>query len=405
MSSKPPKVPRPLQSYFDDYFGGTLAPYLIDTVEFIIFLFTFLGFPVHRHKVFYGQIVILLGIEVSLFESLHFSVSALRKSNLIFEMSFILELDCLPPQAQIKKLIGKLLFAVCHLANGFFQFMSPLLYPLFWYSNEHPLSTQHITFKSIRSQQDKFYPALRRSIRTLIKLIPELPSQVADIRSFSDLPLLITTDADFCPTLGGGHVGAIFHTDENLQDCETLSKFICCKSLPEGTSQIAFLELVAVLFSLQFWKEKLRNRNILVHTDNIVVFYAISRGRSRNSTICKVAHEILLLSHKMLSPILAQWLPSKANPADLLTRRSIDFKSMTEISTRLKEEHNLNVKEFHWDDDVNVKVDPEWFSSEDPADNAFDPNNEFFIRDLYEDGTHISENLKFRRRNYKNKGD
>ena len=76
----------------------------------------------------------------------------------------------------------------------------------------------------------------------------------------------------------------------------------------------------AVLVALRLWGERFANTQLVVHTDNSVVFQGLERWTTRSPAISPL-RKIALLSARQNIEIYPIWIPSHDNLlADLLSR-------------------------------------------------------------------------------------
>ncbi len=89
------------------------------------------------------------------------------------------------------------------------------------------------------------------------------------------------------------------------------------------TWHINCLEMLAVFRALKHFLTDLRDRHVLVHTDNtVVVFYINHQGGLRSRPLYKLAHQILVWSQDMLLSLRAVHIPGHLNMgADILSRQ------------------------------------------------------------------------------------
>ena len=72
-------------------------------------------------------------------------------------------------------------------------------------------------------------------------------------------------------------------------------------------------ETFMVLIALERWKDKLRDKWIIVQNDNTTMLSAIHRGTSNNQLVMKWLHKLFWLSAKYNFRVTSQYIPTVAN--------------------------------------------------------------------------------------------
>ena len=90
------------------------------------------------------------------------------------------------------------------------------------------------------------------------------------------------------------------------------------------TKGISFLELYPIMISLSIWGISLRNKRIILHTDNQALEPIINSATSKNSEIMILVRRIVFTTMEYNIQIKAKYLPGKDNLLpDLLSRSQI----------------------------------------------------------------------------------
>ena len=88
---------------------------------------------------------------------------------------------------------------------------------------------------------------------------------------------------------------------------------------------ISFLELYPIMASLCVWAEKLRNRRIILHTDNMALEAIINNSTSKNTAIMFLVRKIVNVCMLNNIHIRARHIPGKRNQlADMLSRFQVE---------------------------------------------------------------------------------
>jgi len=322
------------------------------------------GFPIQQSKVAIGPDITILGAEIKLGFKITMCISQSRIDGLLIGLTSIIEEFHIWTHAMFSKITGKMNFLLTVLGPTSGVNCCPLLTPFFWLASTRiPKSTARV--------------AIIRAAKTLSHLFKAIGPTIGSKVPYCHAPVTFFGDANFVPKEGGFISGIILHPNmigKPLAKC--YYHFVKADQVPKTVNPIAFLEAMAVLTALHLWKDELLNRGLYVHTDNAAVFYGLVRGRNRNPTFCRIIHTILAFLAENNIPMFCQWIPSKWNIADLLTRikceahikkifgqfreLGISFSSITSHIDVLPRPHDL------WDND-------EWDTAFDPSPNFQDP--------------------------------
>ena len=91
-----------------------------------------------------------------------------------------------------------------------------------------------------------------------------------------------------------------------------------------GDKKIAQLELSVVLFALVARPARFRMRRGIWYIDNTAALMALIRGRSDNSDLSRLAQLIHLCLFVFQTWIYWEWVPSKSNWSDAISRLGVD---------------------------------------------------------------------------------
>ena len=100
-----------------------------------------------------------------------------------------------------------------------------------------------------------------------------------------------------------------------------LTMFLDITWFPRGEPfDVNFWELLALVVAFFTWEEHFRDRQVIIHTDNLPLVYIWSRG-SRNHTIMRLVRALFMRSARCNANIILQHIPGHVNIlADSLSR-------------------------------------------------------------------------------------
>ena len=147
-------------------------------------------------------------------------------------------------------------------------------------------------------------------------------------------PVLVYSDAEWTvldspPWFSKGLGGILFDGDTTLAASVEAPDELVAALSPRKT-QIIPLELMAAAGMLSTFGGQLRGRDVLFFIDNQSVCCALTKGCSRSWDIQIMATGWHLAGLSLGCRIWIEWVPSKANPADILSR---EHKSLYELSS------------------------------------------------------------------------
>ena len=123
-----------------------------------------------------------------------------------------------------------------------------------------------------------------------------------------------------------GRLGAMIHDPEDgfTEDAEgapadELTLYFLRR---ERKTYIAQLEALAVLAAMQTWAERIAGRRVVLFIDNTVALSAVVHGYARVDDLAAITNAIHLTAAGLRTSMYADWVPSKANIADLPSRGS-----------------------------------------------------------------------------------
>ena len=115
--------------------------------------------------------------------------------------------------------------------------------------------------------------------------------------------------------------GGCFFKDEEYFACSTLTPMEIVNGLAERKTQIIPLELIAAAGLLITFGEKLRGSEVVFFIDNQSVCACLCKGASRSRDIQHLSTAWHILCQHLQCGIWIEWVPSEANPADILSRQ------------------------------------------------------------------------------------
>ena len=119
----------------------------------------------------------------------------------------------------------------------------------------------------------------------------------------------------------GGFLLVFFHEDAELRlgFVSHLPSSIYDLWTP-GDAKIAQLELLQVLIALTTTPERFRNRCGIWYIDNTAALMALIKGRSDSPDLEHMSHMIHILLFSLRCWIYFEWIPSKSNWSDAISR-------------------------------------------------------------------------------------
>lgn len=77
--------------------------------------------------------------------------------------------------------------------------------------------------------------------------------------------------------------------------------------------EITFLELVPIVLGVLIWADSLKNKELLLHIDNLSLVYIVNHKSSKNNRIMKLVRLLVLHTLKYNIQIRAQHIPGIKN--------------------------------------------------------------------------------------------
>jgi hypothetical protein len=108
---------------------------------------------------------------------------------------------------------------------------------------------------------------------------------------------------------------------------------------------IAVLELYPILLSLMVWAEEMRDKCLLLRSDNMAVVYVINNNTSKDSTMMVLVRQLVLVCLRYNIFVKSQHIPGKQNVVS-------DFISRSQVGQARKVAPHL--------EDLPIKTPPHW---------------------------------------------
>ena len=166
-------------------------------------------------------------------------------------------------------------------------------------------------------------PAIEQCFQILEAVISIHPERELDVWPRHHERFVAASDAALeTPGEGtGGFLLVFFHEDAEIRlgFVSHLPSSIYTLWTP-GDAKIAQLELLQVLMALTTTPERFRNRRGTWYIDNTAALMALIKGRSDSPDLEHMSHMIHTLLFSLRCWIYFEWIPSKSNWSDAISR-------------------------------------------------------------------------------------
>ena len=170
---------------------------------------------------------------------------------------------------------------------------------------------------------DQMTPAIEQCFQILEAVISIHPERELDVWPRHHERFVAASDAALeTPGEGaGGFLLVFFHeaVEIRLGFVSHLPSSIYDLWTP-GDAKIAQLELLQVLIALTTTPERFRNRRGTWYIDNTAALMALIKGRSDSPDLEHMSHMIHILLFSLRCSIYFEWIPSKSNWSDAISR-------------------------------------------------------------------------------------
>jgi len=168
---------------------------------------------------------------------------------------------------------------------------------------------------------DGWTPALSHTVDFFRRLFQDLPPLRFDFAQAQRPKVIVFTDASFKESRSG--LGIM------LFDQASKEQFVCSKRVPDWVlrsledrkTQINQLELLGIVCAVEtFGETHLQGRDVLFLCDNTSALSSAVHGYARNADMAALSNALHLRLARLRCRTWFEWVPSKANPADVPSR-------------------------------------------------------------------------------------
>jgi len=160
-------------------------------------------------------------------------------------------------------------------------------------------------------------------LRTALKWwLQVLSAHITELRSWKHTPdetVYLYADASAEPA----HVAAVLFTNDGtvFSDWQPTEEFMEIFT-PRSDHQIMGLEMVAIALGISTFKDYLRDKHVMLFSDNVGAEGAIKKGSAKCFDHCHIVHTIWLMLMRLNASVYVTRVPTEDNVADLPSRRS-----------------------------------------------------------------------------------
>ena len=171
-------------------------------------------------------------------------------------------------------------------------------------------------------------PDLRRCFEVLREILRLMPRRELEVIQRPMARFIVASDAALeSPREGTGGFHIVWF-EQSLSD-EGRESFVA--DIPDllygkwgpGDKKIAQLELAMVLYGLATRASRFRGRRGTWYIDNVAALMALIRGRSDNQDLEEMSGKIHAMLFALRTWIFWEWIPSKSNWADEISREGV----------------------------------------------------------------------------------
>ena len=162
-------------------------------------------------------------------------------------------------------------------------------------------------------------------IEFFLRVIPIIKPKLFHLGVLHEKPVIAYSDAEWTPPAhppllpGRGLGGCILLQDQYLS-CSINTPMKIVDALNLRATQIIPLELIAAAGLLQTFGERIRGRNVIFFIDNQSVCGVLTKGVSKSRDLQHLSTAWHILCAQLGCRVWIEWVPSKSNPADILSR-------------------------------------------------------------------------------------
>jgi len=173
----------------------------------------------------------------------------------------------------------------------------------------------------LHGSEDAWLPSLSRMVRFFHAYFAALPPLRFDFNVMHRKKVVIYTDASFSHRAGG--LGVVVYDSQSGAAwwCSLRVPSWLCACLEDRKTQIHHFEMLAILCAVVTFGDLLRDRRVLFFCDSTTAMSAAVHGTGRSADMCAMANALHLEFARLQCRPWFEWVPSKANPADIPSRQ------------------------------------------------------------------------------------
>ena len=189
------------------------------------------------------------------------------------------------------------------------------------YASVGRAATLPLVDRATRSGATVWTPALSHMVDFFTQLFQDMPPLRFDFGQAKRKKVIVFTDASFKHSRAG--LGVM------LFDQESDEQFVCSKRVPDWVlrsledreTQINHLEMLGILCAVEtFGESHLQGRDVLFFCDNTCALSGAVHGYARSTDMAALSNALHLQLARLRCRTWFEWVPSKANPADVPSR-------------------------------------------------------------------------------------
>ena len=163
-------------------------------------------------------------------------------------------------------------------------------------------------------------------------VIPFLKPRVYQLGIIHQRPIVAYSDAEWTanhpPLLPSRGLGGCVITESLYRSCSTVTPTDILFSLAPRQTQIIPLELIAAIGLIHTFPSVSEGKEVIFFIDNQSVCGALTKGISHSRDIQFLSTGFHAMCAKIGCKVWIEWVPSKSNPADILSREHVSEKDI-----------------------------------------------------------------------------
>ena len=176
-----------------------------------------------------------------------------------------------------------------------------------------------------KHNRTRLTPSIMVGIEFFIRVIPMIKPRIYSLGIVHIKPVIAYSDAEWTPPrhpplAPRRGLGGCVWIDGQYMACAIDTPMLVVNSLNTRSTQIIPLELIAAAGLIYTFGEKLRGRDIIFFIDNQSVCGALTKGTCRSRDVQHLTTAWHIMCLQLGCRIWIEWVPSAANPSDILSR-------------------------------------------------------------------------------------